>query len=69
MIVSRISGVAAGIRGDLAVFAEGGEFVSDVVIYRCVYSQNKNENYVTRDPTEREPVPEWPHGKVAVCSL
>lgn len=48
---------------------EIGEFVPDVVVYGGIYSKNKYENDVSRDPGEGKAVPERSYRQIAVCPL
>jgi hypothetical protein len=45
------------------------ELVSDVVIYRCVYTENDNKDKISRDPAEGKAIPEWSNRKVTICGL
>lgn len=45
------------------------KLVPDVIIYGCIYKDNDNENYVSRDPGQRKAIPEWSNWKIAVGSL
>lgn len=45
------------------------ELVADIVIYRHVYTEDDDKNYVPRNPAQRKSVPEWSDGEIAIGSF
>jgi hypothetical protein len=45
------------------------ELIPDVVVYRGIYTKNKNEYNVARNPSQGKSVPERPYRQIAVCAL
>lgn len=51
-----------------AVVREVIKLVPHIIIYRCVYTQDDNENQVARDPGQSESIPERAYGKITIGS-
>ena len=67
LMLSRIIGRTGRVM--FAQLRKAREFIPNVIIYRCVNAQNKNEDQVSRNPRQSKTVPEWSHWEVAVCAL
>jgi hypothetical protein len=48
---------------------EAMEFIPDVVVNRGIYTKDKYENNISRDPSQGKSVPERPDRQVAVSSF
>jgi hypothetical protein len=45
------------------------EFIANVVIYRCVYTEDNDKNKISRNPAKCKSIPERPDRKIAVCPI
>lgn len=62
----RSSGCIGLVRLSPPLFIESAELVANIVIYRCVYAENEDENEVSRNPPKSESIPKRSNGKITI---